>query len=80
MKTEYDFSKARRGPVKPDADKTRVTLYLSNDVLAYFRDVATREGLGYQTVISQALLRAMKQVPGTGANTPLARRSVKPDK
>ena len=59
MKTEYDFSKAKRGAVKEATGKTRITIYLDDDVLAHFRDAATREGLGYQTVINRTLRNAM---------------------
>lgn len=59
MKTEYDFSKAKRGPVKAATGKTRITIYLDDDVLAHFRDAATREGLGYQTAINRTLRNAM---------------------
>jgi hypothetical protein len=38
MKREYDFPKARRGPVIPvPKGKTRVTIRLDEDVLAWFR-------------------------------------------
>ena len=35
--------------------KTRVTMYLDNDVLIRFREAAESEGVGYQTLINQAL-------------------------
>lgn len=63
MKTEYDFSKAKRGPVKAATGKTRITIYLDDDVLAHFRDTATVEGLGYQTVINRVLRAAMHPAP-----------------
>src|SRR5439155_95385 len=38
MKREYDFSKAKRGPVvKVPKGKTRITIRLDDDVLAWFR-------------------------------------------
>ncbi|WP_200956982.1 NHLP-related RiPP peptide [Lysobacter sp. Root916] len=64
MKAEYDFSNAKRGAVKPAAGKTRITIYLDDDVLTHFRDVATGEGLGYQTVINRALRNAMQSAEG----------------
>ena len=57
MKREYDFSKARRGPVVPAAPgKTRVTIRLDNDVIEHFQSIVDRAGGGnYQTMINAAL-------------------------
>jgi uncharacterized protein (DUF4415 family) len=55
MKPEYDFSKAKRGAVVPQKGKTRITIYLDNDVIDAFRDQADKTGRGYQTVINQVL-------------------------
>lgn len=55
MRKEYDFSKARRGPVVPQQGKTRITIYLDDRVIAAFRDRADAEGRGYQTMINEAL-------------------------
>ena len=59
MRDEYDFSQARRGPVIDAAGKTRITIYLDDDVLAAFRDRAGREGKGYQTLINETLRAAI---------------------
>jgi uncharacterized protein (DUF4415 family) len=57
MRKEYDFSKAKRGPVVPvPAGKTRITIRLDDDVLAWFKDQVHRAGGGsYQALINQAL-------------------------
>jgi len=57
MKREYDFSKARRGPLVPkEPGKTRVTIRLDNDVIEYFLSTVDRAGGGnYQTLINDAL-------------------------
>jgi hypothetical protein len=57
MKTEYDFSKARRGAVAPvPRGKTRITIRLDDDVLAWFRQRAHEAGGGnYQSLINEAL-------------------------
>jgi uncharacterized protein (DUF4415 family) len=55
MKKEYDFSKGERGAVLREPGKTRVTMYLDNDVLEAFRDRAERAAKGYQTLINEAL-------------------------
>ncbi len=63
MRKEYDFSKARRGPVRPVAHgKTRITIRLDDDVLAWFREQVHAAGGGnYQTLTNQALRRFMEQ-------------------
>ena len=55
MKKEYDFSKAKRGAVVPTTGKTRITLYLDNEVLDHFRVVSEKTGRGYQTLINETL-------------------------
>ena len=63
MHKEYDFSKAKRAKDVPHLSKlqsegkgkTRITIMLDNDILNNFRTRAKKEGLGYQTLINQAL-------------------------
>jgi uncharacterized protein (DUF4415 family) len=55
MKKEYDFSKGKRGPVIRQPGKTRITIYLDNQVLEAFRERADEAGRGYQTMINDAL-------------------------
>ncbi|MBI3304301.1 MAG: BrnA antitoxin family protein [Deltaproteobacteria bacterium] len=55
MKKEYDFSKAKRGAVIPTPGKTRITIYLDNEVLERFRALSEKTGRGYQTLINEAL-------------------------
>jgi uncharacterized protein (DUF4415 family) len=54
---EYDFSRARRGAVKPaPPGKTRITIRLDNDILAWFRrQVHAASGGSYQSLINEAL-------------------------
>jgi uncharacterized protein (DUF4415 family) len=63
VKREYDFSKARRGPVVPlPKGKTRITIRLDTDVLDWFRKRVDDAGGGnYQTLINQALRRHLEQ-------------------
>jgi uncharacterized protein (DUF4415 family) len=63
MKKEYDFSKGRRGAViTPASGKTRITIRLDDDVLAWFRDVVNEAGGGnYQTLINEALREYISQ-------------------
>ena len=39
----------------PQPGKTRITIYLDNDLLETFRDRADAAGRGYQTMINEAL-------------------------
>jgi uncharacterized protein (DUF4415 family) len=39
METEYDFSKGKRGAIDPmPSGKTRITIRLDDEVLAWFRE------------------------------------------
>jgi uncharacterized protein (DUF4415 family) len=55
MRKEYDFSKGRRGAVVPQPGKTRITIYLDDQVLEAFRVRADAAGRGYQTMVNEAL-------------------------
>jgi uncharacterized protein (DUF4415 family) len=55
MKNEYDFSKGKRAAVVSSSGKTRITIMLDDDVLEAFRKQAAQRGLGYQTLINDAL-------------------------
>ena len=57
MPKEYDFSGGRRGAVAPaSSGKTRITIRLDDDVLAWFREQAHAAGGGnYQSLINDAL-------------------------
>jgi len=55
MKEEYDFHDGERGAVIPRPGKTRVTIYVDNDVLETFRERAEDGGRGYQNVMNEAL-------------------------
>ena len=37
MKREHDFSKGKRGAVIPTTGKTRITIYLDDEVLQRFK-------------------------------------------
>jgi uncharacterized protein (DUF4415 family) len=58
MKSEYDFTKAKRGAVvSTPPGKTRVTIRLDNGVLDWFRKQVDDTGGGnYQALINDALL------------------------
>lgn len=57
MRKEYDFSRAKRGPVVPvPPGKTRITIRLDDDLIEWFkRQVHAAGGGNYQTLINVAL-------------------------
>ncbi len=55
MKNEYDFSKGKKGALISSKGKTRITIYIDTAILEEFRAQAEEKGLGYQTLINQAL-------------------------
>jgi hypothetical protein len=61
MKEEYDFRQGKRGAVIPQPGKTRITIYVDNDVLDTFRRRAENSGTGYQTMMNQALREYLTQ-------------------
>jgi len=57
MRRNYDFSKGRRGAIlKVPSGKTRITIRLDDDILAWFKQRVHDAGGGnYQTLINHAL-------------------------
>lgn len=57
MKTRYDFSNAKHGPVvRTPGGKTRITIRIDDDILDWFRGQVHEAGGGnYQTLINAAL-------------------------
>ncbi len=62
MKAEYDFSEAKRGAVIPQTGKTRITIYIDDDVLDTFRERSEAAGKGYQTMMNEALRQYLGKV------------------
>ena len=62
MKAEYDFSEAKRGAVFPQTGKTRITIYIDDDVLETFRERSESAGKGYQTMMNEALRQYLEKV------------------
>ena len=61
MEKEYDFSKGKRGPVISNKGKTRITIYLDDDVIDAYRRKGDEIGRGYQTLINQTLRETLKR-------------------
>jgi uncharacterized protein (DUF4415 family) len=59
MEKEYDFSKGKRGPIRSNKGKTRITIYLDNDVIEAYRQLGDDSGFGYQTLINDALRKTL---------------------
>jgi uncharacterized protein (DUF4415 family) len=55
MKKVYDFSKGKRGAVIPAIGKTRITIYMDDEILKRFKAQSEKSGKGYQTLINDAL-------------------------
>jgi uncharacterized protein (DUF4415 family) len=57
IKAEYDFSQGKRGAIDPILPgKTRITIQLDDEILAWFRQQVDRAGGGnYQTLINEVL-------------------------
>ncbi len=76
MKRQYDFSKARRGPVVPQTPgKTRITIRLDNDVIEHFQAIVDRAGsANYQSLINDALREHLRGARLERLRTTAARR------
>jgi hypothetical protein len=66
MKKEYDFSRAKRGAIVGQLPgKTRITIRIDDDILAWFRQQVNDAGGGnYQTMINTALREYVNQRSG----------------
>ena len=51
MRKEYDFSKAKKNPYARKLKK-QVTIRLEPEVIEYFKDLSTQNGIPYQTLIN----------------------------
>jgi uncharacterized protein (DUF4415 family) len=70
MRRDYDFSKAKRGAVAKANGKSRITIYLDDDVLEAYRKKGDELGRGYQTMINEALRGSLsKQLTPVDART-----------
>lgn len=59
MRTEYDFSDARRGRFA-DRTKQQITIRIDADTIAYFKELSEKESIPYQTLINQYLADCVK--------------------
>lgn len=82
MRNEYDFSQSKPASEVPhlaklqaQGGKSRITMYLDDDVLAAFRRQAEEQGIGYQTAINQVLRNYLHQ--GESALESLLRKVIR---
>lgn len=63
MEAEYDFTQGKRGAIDPvSTGKTRITIRLDDEVLAWFRDQVHLAGGGnYQSLINAALCQHIQR-------------------
>jgi uncharacterized protein (DUF4415 family) len=59
MKDNYNFSNGTRGAVVDSTGKTRITIFLDDDILTAFRERAAQSGKGYQTLINEVLRNSL---------------------
>ena len=57
MKSNYDFSNAVKNPYAKKLKKT-ICINISESVLAYFKELAEKTGIPYQTLINMFLTQA----------------------
>jgi uncharacterized protein (DUF4415 family) len=55
MRKEYNFENGKRGAVAKQSGKTRITIFLDDDIISVFRKKAEMKGTGYQSEINSAL-------------------------
>ena len=67
MKREYDFSRGKRSAVLPTRGKTRITIYLDDEIVQRFKTESERTGKGYQTLINEALALSKQEPPLTAS-------------
>lgn len=59
MKANYDKAGAKRGAVVAPKGKTRITIYLDDQIVAGYKQRGEAMGKGYQTLINEALSAAL---------------------
>jgi uncharacterized protein (DUF4415 family) len=64
MNSNVDLPTAPRRRARPPKRKTRITIYLDDEVLDEFRSRAERTGTGYQTLINAALRLRLAALEG----------------
>ncbi len=61
MKGEYDFTKAIKNPYVGKLPKQQVTIRLDSEVVLYFKQMAEKTGIPYQTIINLYLVDCVEK-------------------
>jgi uncharacterized protein (DUF4415 family) len=67
MNADQQFSPAPARRNRPPKRKTRITIYLDDEVLKEYRALSERCGTGYQTLINAALRTGLGDATVPGA-------------
>ncbi|WP_426114076.1 BrnA antitoxin family protein [Massilia sp. PWRC2] len=65
MTTVFDLPAPVLRSARPVKRKTRITIYLDDEVLSQFRSLSEKSGQGYQTLINAALRARLHSDPVT---------------
>ncbi len=76
MSSNYDFATAARNAAVAHKGKTRITIYLDDEVIEQFRQRSERQGKGYQTLINEALRMSLPEAEAP-VTTALVRQIVR---
>lgn len=60
MKKEYSFKGGKRGYYNDRLEREKITIRLDQDIIEYFKIMAEKKGLPYQTLIN-LYLRSCKE-------------------
>lgn len=63
MNTNLDLPTLAPRSARPVKRKTRITIYLDDEVLSQFRSLSEQSGQGYQTLINAALRSRLHSEP-----------------
>ena len=61
MKKEYDFSKAIKNPYIDKQLKNQISMNINADTIEYFKNMANKKGVPYQTLINIFLTDCMNK-------------------
>ena len=63
MTTTFELAPPAPRSARPVKRKTRITIYLDDEVLSQFRSLSEKSGQGYQTLINAALRSRLHSEP-----------------
>ena len=67
MQWEYDVSRGKCGAVRATKGKTRITIYLDDEIMRRLKAESERTGKGYQTLTNEALAVSKRKPPVTAS-------------